>query len=60
MFKATQDINSPVYGKIKKGQEVPFNQTWADAGLIEQSHESKPEPKASKQTKPAKARTEDK
>jgi len=55
MYIATKDINSFMYGKIKKGDEAPFHQSWLNAGLIKEGHKSKPEPKKSKATKPRKS-----
>lgn len=54
MYIATQDIKSPRYGLIKKGDEAPHIEAWIEAGLIEEGSkkEVKPEPKAKKETKP--------
>ena len=40
-------------GEVEKGQEVPFNKTWLDAGMI-QEVESKPESKKEIESKPHK------
>lgn len=57
MYVATQDINSYLKGKIKKGDQVEFNQTFLDAGLIaevDKKPETKPEVNAQVETKPHK------
>lgn len=45
MYKATQNFKSYKLGKVKKGQEVPFNQTWLDEGMIEESYGTSTETK---------------
>lgn len=47
-YIALQDFVSYTQGKIKKGDLVEFNQTFLDHGLIEEMHETKPEPKSKK------------
>ena len=53
MHIAKKNFKAYYLGDIKEGQEVPFNKTWFDAGLIEEV-ESKPEPKKELETKPHK------
>jgi len=49
MYTATKDFKAYAVGDVKKGQEVPFNKCWLDAGMIV---ESKPEQKKEIETKP--------
>ena len=51
MYIATQNFKAYMVGEVEKGQEVPFNKTWLDAGMIE---ESKPEPEKEIESKPHK------
>ena len=51
MYIATKDFKSYAQGEKKKGEKVEFNQTFLEAGLIEEV-ETKPEPKVSIETKP--------
>lgn len=51
MYIAKTDFNSFIQGKKKKGDMVEFNQTFLDAGLIEEA-ETKPEPQVKLETKP--------
>jgi hypothetical protein len=53
MYIATQKFKAYMVGEVEKGQEVPFNKTWLDAGMIEEV-ESKPEPKQEIESKPHK------
>ena len=53
MYIATQNFKAYMVGEVEKGQEVPFNKTWLDAGMIEEV-ESKPEPKKEIESKPHK------
>jgi len=55
MYIATQDITSYKHGKIKKGQQAPFNESWLDAGLIKEGKEKKPQPRKQVETKPHKS-----
>ena len=57
MYIATQNFKAYMVGEVEKGQEVPFNKTWLDAGMIkevESEVESKPEPKKEIESKPHK------
>ena len=57
MYIATEDFNSYDQGKKKKGDEVKFNKTFFDAGMIEEKahieprKETKPELKKAKKNK---------
>ena len=56
MYVAKQDFNSYVQGKKKKGDEVEYNQSLFDSGLIEEKPEkteleTKPQPKKKKANK---------
>lgn len=56
MYKATQDFKSYKHGTFKKGEEVPFNKQWLEAGLIEDKpdtpkKETKPKKQKAKETK---------
>lgn len=53
MYQATRDFNSYHLGDIKKGQEVPLNKAWLEAGLIEikPEMEIKPEQRRKKADK---------
>ena len=51
MYIAKQNFKSYMLGEVKKGDEVPFNEAWEKADLIEKS-ETKPEPVAQLETKP--------
>ena len=57
MYIAKENFNSYMLGKIKKGDELAFNKTWLEAGMIEKKPEqsdileTKPEPKKAKKTK---------
>lgn len=53
MYIAKTDFKAYKLGEVKKGQEVPFNKSWLDAGMIEES-EAKPEPEKKLETKPEK------
>jgi hypothetical protein len=59
MYIAKKDFKAYMLGKVKKGQEVGFNKSWLDAGLIEEA-ESKPEEKKNLETKPKKQKKETK
>jgi len=52
MYIATQDFNSPTQGAKKKGDEVEYNATWYNEGIIEEATETKPEKTATVETKP--------
>ena len=56
MYVAKEAFNTPS-GKYKVGDEVPFIDIWLEAGLIEEATETKPQPKAKLETKPAKRTT---
>jgi len=60
MYVAKQDFNSYAQGKKKKGDEVEYNETLLNSGLIEEAGtkpaqkvklETKPEPKKAKKNK---------
>lgn len=51
MYIATKYFKSFAQGEKDKGDKVDFNQTFLDAGLIEEA-EIKPEPKIDLETKP--------
>jgi hypothetical protein len=53
MYISAKDFTAYTLGKIKKGQELPFNKVWLDAGLIVEA-ETKPEAKPELETKPQK------
>ena len=54
MYIAKENFNSYMLGKIKKGDEVKFNKTFFEAGIIEKKPEqseileTKPQPKKRK------------
>ena len=49
MYVAKKEFKAYKYGAFKKGDETPYKEAWAEAGLIE---EGKPEPKKELETKP--------
>jgi hypothetical protein len=53
MYIATKDFNSYMLGSVKKDDELSFNKTWLDAGLIKEVN-FKPDPKKAIETKPLK------
>ncbi|MGB1321438.1 MAG: hypothetical protein ACPG5L_10950 [Vibrio gallaecicus] len=59
MYIATQNFKAYMVGEVKEGQEVSFNKTWLDAGMIKEV-ESKPVQKKEIETKPKKQKKETK
>jgi len=56
-YTCKKPFRTPINGQLEKGDDVQYNKTWLDAGLIEEKPaiepvlETKPQPKPKKKGK---------